>query len=101
MTVVVRDKSAVKLVRCLEVISHESEDVAAVLFPTFVYVEDNLGGTAAHLTLCGFGAQADSLQRRFAEELGVPVDLMRSPLGIPGENNAGLFGYLHSLAKDN
>jgi type IV pilus assembly protein PilM len=101
LTVVVREKSAIKLVRCLEVASQELDDIAAVLLPTFVYVEDNLSGRAENLILCGFGGQSDEAQRRFEEELGVPVDLLRSPLGIPGENNAGLLGYLRSIAKNN
>jgi type IV pilus assembly protein PilM len=101
LTVVVREKSVVKLVRCLEVASQELEDIAAVLLPTFVYVEDNLGGCAENLLLCGFGAQADAAERRFQEELAVPVETLRSPLGVPGENNAGLLGYLRSIAKNN
>jgi type IV pilus assembly protein PilM len=71
--------------------------VAAVLLPTFVFVEDNLGGKAERLLLCGFGAQTDDAQRRFQEELGVEVEPMRSALGTPGENNAGLLGYLRSI----
>jgi type IV pilus assembly protein PilM len=101
LTVVVREKCVVKLVRCLEVASQELEDIAAVLLPTFVYVEDNLGGCAENLLLCGFGAQADAAERRFQEELAVPVETLRSPLGVPGENNAGLLGYLRSIAKNN
>jgi type IV pilus assembly protein PilM len=101
LSVIVRDKSAVKLVRCLELPSNELDDVAAVLLPTFVYIEDNLGGRAERLLLCGFGAQADEAQRRFPEELSVAVEPLRSPLGTPGENNAGLLGYLRSIAKNN
>jgi type IV pilus assembly protein PilM len=101
LSVVVRDKAAVKLVRCLELPSTELEDVAGVLLPTFVYIEDNLGGRAERLILCGFGAQTDDAQRRFQEELGVAVEPLRSPLGTPGENNAGLLGYLRSIAKNN
>lgn len=101
LTVVVREKSVIKLVRCLEVASQELDDIAAVLAPTFVYVEDNLSGRVENLILCGFGAESDEAQRRFEEELSVPVDLLRSPLGIPGENNAGLLGYLRSIAKNN
>jgi len=102
LTVIVRDKSAIKLVRCLELASQELEDIAAVLLPTFVYVEDNLNGRVENLILCGFGgAASDEAQRRFAEELSVPVDVLRSPLGVPGENDAGLLGYLRSIAKNN
>ena len=101
LTVLVRQKDVLKLVRCLELPSAELEDVSAVLLPTFVYMEDNLGGRAERLALCGFGTQAEEAQRRFQEELGVEVELMRSPLGAPGENNAGLLGYLRSIARNN
>jgi type IV pilus assembly protein PilM len=101
LTVLVRQKGALKLARCLELPSTDLSDVAAVLLPTFVYVEDNLGGRADRLILCGFGAETDEAQRRFQEELGVEVEPLRSPLGTPGENNAGLLGYLRSIAKNN
>jgi type IV pilus assembly protein PilM len=101
LTVLVRDQGALKLVRCLELPAAELEDVAAVLAPTLVYVEDNLGRRAARLFLCGFGTRAEEAQRRFTEELLIEVELLRSPLGTPGENNAGLLGYLRSIAKNN
>ena len=101
LTVLVRDKSALKLVRCLEMPSAELEDVDAVLAPTFVYVEDSMGERPESLLLCGFGARSDEAERRFEDELGVPVETLRSPLGTPGENNAGLLGYLRSLARNN
>jgi type IV pilus assembly protein PilM len=101
LTVVVRDKIQLKLVRCLELPSAELEDIAAVLVPTFVYIEDNLGRRAEKLLLCGFGAATAAAESRFAEELTVDVEALRSPLGTPGENNAGLLGYLRSIAKNN
>ncbi|MBZ5621491.1 MAG: hypothetical protein LAQ69_22605 [Acidobacteriia bacterium] len=101
LTVLVRQKGALKLARCLELPSPGLEDIAAVLLPTFVYVEDNLGGRAERLILCGFGGQASEAQRQFHEELGVEVEPLKSPLGTPGENNAGLLGYLRSIAKNN
>jgi type IV pilus assembly protein PilM len=101
LTVLVRQKGALKLARCLELPSTDLADVAAVLLPTFVYVEDNLGGRAERMILCGFGERTDEAQRRFQEELSVEVEPLRSPLGTPGENNAGLLGYLRSIAKNN
>jgi hypothetical protein len=53
------------------------------------------------LLLCGFGAETAGAEERFAEELGVEVEPLRSPLGVPGENNAGLLGYLRSIARNN
>ena len=101
LTVLVRVKGALKLARCLELPSAELEDVAAVLIPTFVYIEDNLGGRAEKLILCGFGTQTGEAQRRFQEELGVEAEPLRSALGTPGENDAGLLGYLRSIARNN
>jgi type IV pilus assembly protein PilM len=100
LTVVVRESGILKLVRCLEVPSQELEDVASVLLPTFVYVEDNWSTRADSLFLCGFGAQSDNAQRHFEKELGVTVELVRSPWGMPGETNAGLLGFLQSVAKN-
>jgi len=56
---------------------------------------------ATRLLLCGFGNKTDEAARRFTAELGVEVDAVRSPLATPGEANAGLLGYLRSIAKDN
>jgi type IV pilus assembly protein PilM len=101
LSVLVREKSVLKLVRCLEMPAAELEDIAAVLAPTLVYMEDNLGGRADQLLLCGFGPLADEAQRRFEEELQVPTQLVRSPLAVPGETDAGLLGYLKSIARNN
>src|SRR5580658_7859987 len=96
LTVLVRDKATLKLARCLEMPSSDFEDIAAVLAPTLVFVEDNFGRRAEHLQVCGFPAGA-----RIEEELGIPAETLRSPLGVPGENNAGLLGYLRSISRNN
>jgi type IV pilus assembly protein PilM len=101
LTVVVRTHGVIKLVRCLEIPSPAWDDVAAVLQPTFVFAEDNLGARVDRLMLCGFGPDTDTAQRRFQAELEVAVEPLRSPLGLPGENNAGLLGYLRSIARYN
>ena len=101
LTVVVRAGGIVKLVRCLEVPSSAWEDVAAVLMPTFVFAEDNLGARVDRLILCGFGPETDTALRRFQTELEVAAEPLRSPFGMPGENNAGLLGYVRSLARYN
>ena len=101
LSVVARQAAVPKLVRCLELPVPDVDEVSAVLAPTFVYLEDNLGGKAETLYLCGFGAETDAAARRFAEELGVAVEPVRSPMGVPGEANAGLLGYLRSIARDN
>jgi hypothetical protein len=101
LTVLVRDRHVLKLTRCLELPSTDLEDIAGVLIPTFVYIEDNLSSRAERLILCGFGARTEEAADRFAAELEVEVEPLRSPLGVPGENNAGLLGYLRSIARNN
>jgi type IV pilus assembly protein PilM len=101
LTVLVREKGVLKLVRCLEIATKHLDDVAGVLIPTFVYIEDNLGSRAERLLLCGFGDSTSEAQRRFESELGVEVEPLRSALGMPGETNAGLLGYLRSIARNN
>lgn len=101
LTVLVREKGTLKLVRCLELPSAELHDIAGYLFPTFVYVEDNLGARAEKLFVCGFGANSDTAERHFREELDIEVEQLRSPFGTPGEFNAGLLGYLRSIARNN
>lgn len=98
LTVMVTDKGRVRMVRCLELTSASVDEVAADLYPTFVFVEDNLGAKAEKLLLCGFGGMMEEARRRFAEELAIEVDTVRSPLGVPGETDAGLLGYLRSVA---
>jgi type IV pilus assembly protein PilM len=96
LTLMVLNGGVVKLIRCLEL-----GDVAADLYPTFAYVEDQLGVKAELLLLCGFGATTDEYQRQFHRDLGIPVEALRSPLGVPSETNAGLIGYLQGAAAKN
>ncbi|HXA50505.1 MAG TPA: hypothetical protein VNV86_09395 [Candidatus Acidoferrum sp.] len=100
LTVLVREKAVLKLVRCLELPSPSLDDITAVLVPTFVYIEDNLGRPAEKLLICGFEPETDEVARILAAELSVEVEALRSPLGVPGENNAGLLGYLRSISKN-
>jgi type IV pilus assembly protein PilM len=98
LTVMVTDKGRLRLVRCLELSAATVDEVAADLYPTFVFVEDNLGAKAEKLLLCGFGNVLEEARQRFAGELGIEVEPVRSPLGVPGEHDAGLLGYLRSVA---
>ena len=90
LTLMVLKDGALKLIRCLE----SGGDIAADLYPTFAYVEDQLGVKAARLVVCGLGPAGDEYQRQFQKELGIPVEALRSTLGAPGESNAGLLGYM-------
>ncbi len=96
LTVLVTLGGHLKLVRCLET-QPELSGLAADLYPTFVFIEDQLGRKADRLSLCGFGPKVDEASQRFEAELAVPVRAMESPFGAPGEFNAGLLGYLTQL----
>jgi type IV pilus assembly protein PilM len=98
LTVMVTDKGRLRLVRCLELTESSVDEIAADLYPTFVFVEDNLGAKTEKLLLCGFAGMMEDARQRFAEELGIEVEPVRSPLGVPGEHDAGLLGYLRSVA---
>jgi len=98
LTVMVTEKERLRLVRCLELTPPTVDEIAADLYPTFVFVEDNLGAKAEKLLLCGFGGMMEEARQRFSEELGIEVEPVRSPLGVPGEHDAGLLGYLRSVA---
>lgn len=101
LTVIVLQNGRLKLVRCLEVRATDNAEIAADLYPTFVYIEDNLKTKAERLLLCGFGSRMEAARQQFQSELGVEVEPVRSPLSTPEETNAGLLGYLRSLARDN
>src|SRR5258708_641880 len=97
LTIMVVSSGVLKLVRALELTEASIAEVAADLYPTLVYIEDNLSAKAEKVLLAGFvrfGAEARDV---FAQELRVPVDLVRAGVGVAGENNLGLLRYLQSL----
>jgi type IV pilus assembly protein PilM len=97
LSMLVTAGNAVKLARSLELPSRSLEDIASDLYPTFVFVEDNLAAPAQKLLLCGFGDLTLSAQERFQRELGVDVDVVRTRSGAADEADAGLMGYLQGL----
>jgi type IV pilus assembly protein PilM len=96
LTLMVLNGGILKLIRCIEF-----GDLTGDLYPTFAYVEDQLGAQAQILLLCGFGAETEERQRQFQKDLGIPVEAVRSAAGIPGETNAGLIGYLQGTMVKN
>lgn len=94
LTIAVTEQSRLRLVRCLEMPSASLEDVAADLYPTFVYVEDTLGVKASRLVMSGFGGGYQAVRDRFAADLNIEVAPLGSPFGPPADVNTGLLGYL-------
>ncbi|HWQ55028.1 MAG TPA: hypothetical protein VN442_15180 [Bryobacteraceae bacterium] len=101
LNVMVLDKGRLRLVRSLELVSGGLPEVAADLYPTFVYVEDQLGAPAGKLLLAGFGERTEAARDQFQRELGIDVEPVRTLTGMPDESNAGLLGYLRSVAQVN
>jgi type IV pilus assembly protein PilM len=86
LTVTVLSGGTIKLFRCVTLEGSGNDEILAVLHPTFAYVEDELASPVEKLFLCGF--------RNAPAELRCETEPLRSQMGIPGEYNAGLLGYL-------
>jgi hypothetical protein len=98
LTVLVLRENAVNLARCIEMEGGRLDDIESVLHPTIAYVEDELKGRPQHIWLAGFGSDAGQVAERWQREWGVPVEPVRSRFGQPDKGNAGLLGYLESVA---
>lgn len=92
LTVTVLSGATIKLFRCVTLEGLGDDELLAVLHPTFAYVEDELASPVRKLILCGF-------PRGVPAELRCETEPLRSKLGTPGENNAGLLGYLESVVN--
>jgi type IV pilus assembly protein PilM len=89
LTVIAVADGRVRLFRCLTLDEVTDQELMGVLQPTFAYVEDELGQPVSKLVTCGFG--------RAPEGITVPVEPLRSNLGVVNGFNAGLLGYLESV----
>jgi type IV pilus assembly protein PilM len=88
-------QGSLRFYRGLELSSDDPQEILDVLFPTFAYVEDELG--AAPRTLLACGARLDPETAATIESgLNVRIEPTRSRLGAVNALNAGLFGYLES-----
>ncbi|MCU1339794.1 MAG: hypothetical protein JWO19_5375 [Bryobacterales bacterium] len=88
LTVMAVADGRLKLFRCLTVEDGSDEEILAVLYPTFAYIEDELGQKPEKLLLCGFAKQPEGLT--------LEMEPLRSRLGTPNAHNAGLLGYLEA-----
>lgn len=98
LTILVLSSGLLKLVRSLELADPGIAEIAAELYPTFVYMEDQLGAKAEKLLLAGFGRFGAEARDQFARELHLPVEAIHASAGVAGDNNLGLLGYLQSFA---
>ncbi len=91
LTVTVLSGSTVKLFRCVTLEGSDDDEILSILHPTFAYVEDELSSPVRKLILCGFESVPANLR--------CETEPLRSRLGIPGANNAGLLGYMESVVN--
>ena len=71
------------------------QEVLADVFPTLVYIEENLGRAVEHLLVAGFGEIQPALVEALPDEAGSPArPLLGHPLAS-ASCGAGLMGYVH------
>lgn len=97
LSVLVMNGATVKLVRTMELTEVNADEILAVLFPTVAYIEDEMSSHPLRLLLCGFEEHGRTPD--WSSELGIPVEPLRSRLGLPDQTNAGLMGFLESLTS--
>ena len=94
------DGRQVRMVRGVELTPSADEpyrvlnDMLTDLYPTRVYVEENLGAQIDKLTIAGFGDLIEPALDRFPDELQLPVEPLRAESGVVGPREAGIWGYL-------
>lgn len=98
LSVLVMDGSTLKLARSVEMDDTRPEDIESVLHPTVAYIEDELKAKPQRIWLCGFGAESANFAERWQSEWGVAAEPLKARFGTPGASNAGLLGYLESVA---
>jgi hypothetical protein len=102
LTIVALANGAVRMIRHVDLAEHPPnavearlQDIVSDLFPTCVFIKDNLGADVSKLLLCGFGNLLEPAMEWFPSELGCAVEPLRSESGIVSGNEAGLWGYMH------
>jgi len=98
LSVMVLLGSTLKLARCVELPEATSAEILSVFHPSIAYIEDELHARPEKLLLCGFGRLGDEEAPLWRSELGVEVEPVRSRYGNLSGTNAGLLGYMESLA---
>ncbi len=97
LTLAVLHKGRLKLMRSIELSENGGvSEIAAHLYPTFAYMEDQLGAKPDRVLTCGFGAV---LTENLAGEIQTECATVRSRFGMPDQFNAGLLGYLESMEE--
>lgn len=102
MTITAVEDGTVRLLRRIAMPNaHDTDaeagvrEVLADVFPTLVYIEENLGTTVARLLVVGFGEMQSALLAALPQELGSPVEPLLEQQAVGASCGAGLVGYVH------
>jgi len=95
LTLAVLDADRLRLLRSIE-LAGDAGEIASHLYPTFAFMDDQLGAGPRQVFTCGLTAHAN---QELSEEIGQTCEPLRSRFGIPDQFNAGLLGYLESLEQ--
>lgn len=98
LSVLVLNGAAIKLARCVEMDSGSADEIDSILHPTIAYMEDELKARPRAVWIGGFGDDTPVLASRWQQEWAVAVEPLQSRFGVPDTTNAGLMGYLESVA---
>jgi len=101
LTMAVLEGPTVRLLRSVDMAPREDlssremlADMVADLYPTFVFIEDNLGASVSKMVICGFDELLEPALEFLPAELGCTVEPLRSPAGIVTGREAGILGYM-------
>jgi type IV pilus assembly protein PilM len=104
LSILLLEGQQIRLARCVDLRSEEGSDddhepvICTLLHQTLAYAEDELGEPVRHLLLCGFDRDGEAIGRSIQEELGLSWEPLRSRLGNPSQENAGLLGLMEQYA---
>jgi len=101
LTIAAQEGETVRLCRSVELapdVDLESrqalDEMLADVYPTMVFISDNLGSEVAQIVLAGFGPSSNEALDYFPAETGCETVLLEGPQGPVNGREAGLWGYL-------
>ncbi len=102
MTITAVESGTVRLLRRIALPNLHGADAAAGVrevladvFPTLVYIEENLGRAVEHLLVAGFGEMQAALVEALPSESGSPARPLLGPEFASASCGSGLMGYVH------
>ncbi|BDC52625.1 hypothetical protein F183_A49400 [Bryobacterales bacterium F-183] len=97
LTVMVLDGPSLRLVRCVELEEGTLDELSSLIYPTLIFVEDELKRRPEQMLLCGFGADTAAVAAQWQQELNIPAQALQARFGTLLRWNAGLLGYLEGV----